>query len=40
MAALLLHSTVDFNSYIPSNALSFAWVAGLAASSAVRKEDA
>ncbi len=32
MAALLLHSLVDFNSYIPSNALVFAWVAGLAAS--------
>ena len=32
MTALLLHSTVDFNSYIPSNAFSFAWVAGLAVS--------
>lgn len=30
MTALLLHSMVDFNSYIPSNALVFAWVAGLA----------
>jgi len=32
MTALLLHSIVDFNSYIPSNAFSFAWVAGLAVS--------
>ncbi len=31
MIALLLHSIVDFNSYIPSNAFAFAWVAGLAA---------
>jgi hypothetical protein len=30
MIALLLHSIVDFNSYIPSNAFSFAWVSGLA----------
>lgn len=32
MTALLLHSIVNFNSYIPSNAFAFAWVAGLAAS--------
>ena len=32
MAALLLHSTVDFNSYIPANAFAFAWIAALAAS--------
>lgn len=30
LAALLLHSLVDFNAYIPSNAMVFAWVAGLA----------
>ncbi len=32
MSALLLHSLVDFNSYIPGNAFAFAWVAGMAAS--------
>jgi O-antigen ligase len=32
MTALLLHSLVDYNSYLPSNAFAFAWVAGLAVS--------
>ncbi|MCC7496891.1 MAG: O-antigen ligase family protein [Bryobacterales bacterium] len=32
MSALLLHSLVDFNSYIPGNAFAFAWVAGMAVS--------
>jgi O-antigen ligase len=31
MCALLLHSLVDFNSYIPGNTFAFAWVAGMAA---------
>ena len=31
MTALLLHSTVDFNLYIPANGLLFAWVLGVAA---------
>ncbi len=30
MVAMLLHSAVDFNSYIPSNAMVYAWVAGVA----------
>jgi len=29
MSALLLHSTVDFNSYVPANAFAFAWVAAI-----------
>jgi O-antigen ligase len=32
MSALLLHSLVDFNSYIPANAFAAAWVAAVAAS--------
>ena len=28
-AAMLLHSLVDFNLYIPANALALAWVCGL-----------
>jgi O-antigen ligase len=31
--AILLHSLVDFNLYIPANAMLLAWIAGLAASS-------
>ena len=30
MSALLLHSFVDFNTYIPANAFAFAWIAGIA----------
>jgi len=30
MTAMLLHSLVDFNMYIPANAMVFAWVSGLA----------
>jgi len=32
MAALALHSMVDFNLYIPANGLALAWLAGLATS--------
>jgi O-antigen ligase len=32
MAAMALHSLVDFNLYIPANALALAWIAGLAVS--------
>jgi O-antigen ligase len=32
MLALLIHSTVDFNSYVPANAFAFAWIAGIAVS--------
>jgi O-antigen ligase len=31
--AILLHSLVDFNLYIPANAMLLAWIAALAASS-------
>jgi hypothetical protein len=30
-AAILLHSFVDFNLYIPANAMLLAWIAGIAA---------
>lgn len=32
ITALLVHSIVDFNSYIPANALAFAWVAAMSSS--------
>jgi putative inorganic carbon (hco3(-)) transporter len=32
LAAILLHSTVDFSLYIPANALVFAWICGMAVS--------
>jgi O-antigen ligase len=28
--AILLHSFVDFNMYVPANAMTLAWIAGLA----------
>jgi len=31
ITAILLHSLVDFNMYVPANSMVFAWVAGLAA---------
>ena len=31
LAAILLHSLVDFNLYIPANAMLLAWIAGIAA---------
>jgi hypothetical protein len=27
--AILLHSFVDFNLYVPANSLLFAWIAGI-----------
>ena len=30
-AAILIHSLVDFNSYIPANGLLLSWISGLAA---------
>ena len=33
MTAMLLHSVVDFNMYVPANAMVFAWIAGVASSS-------
>jgi O-antigen ligase len=30
ITAILLHSLVDFNMYVPANSMLFAWVAGLA----------
>jgi O-antigen ligase len=30
MIAMLLHSLVDFNMYVPANGMAFAWVAGIA----------
>lgn len=42
LTAILLHSFVDFNMYVPGNALAVAWVAGIAAKrmSAGRKATA
>ena len=31
MAAILLHSLGDFNLYIPANAMTLSWIAGIAA---------
>jgi O-antigen ligase len=30
MTAILLHSVVDFNMYVPANGFAFAWIAGAA----------
>ncbi len=30
MTAMLLHSLVDFNMYVPANGMVFAWIAGIA----------
>ena len=38
MLAMLLHSIVDFNMYVPVNAAVFAWVAGIAAASHQQSE--
>ena len=40
MTAMLLHSLVDFNMYVPANALAFAWIAGIGASSLSASRDA
>ncbi len=36
LTAILIHSLVDFNLYIPANAMVFAWICGIAASGALR----
>jgi len=38
MTAMLLHSLVDFNMYVPSNAMVFAWIAGVASVSLARRD--
>jgi O-antigen ligase len=40
MTAMLLHSLVDFNMYVPANAMVFAWIAGVASVSLVRRGSA
>jgi O-antigen ligase len=35
--AILLHSVVDFNMYVPANGMVFAWVAGIAGAYANRR---
>ena len=37
LVALGLHSLADFNLYIPSNALAFAWISGVAVSPGLRR---
>ena len=32
LVAILLHSFVDFNMYVPANGMAVAWIAGIAAS--------
>lgn len=39
LLALGLHSLVDFNLYIPANAMALAWLAGVAVSPALRHAD-
>jgi O-antigen ligase len=39
LAAIGLHSLVDFNLYIPANALALAWIAGIAASPGLQSRD-
>jgi O-antigen ligase len=36
MVAMLCHSFVDFNMYVPSNAMVFAWIAGIGSANLVR----
>ncbi len=38
MMAMLLHSVVDFDMYVPANAMVFAWVAGIAGAYANREQ--
>jgi len=40
MTAMLLHSLVDFNMYVPANAMVFAWIAGVASASLARRSVA
>ena len=39
MSAMLLHSLVDFNMYVPTNAMVFAWIAGVAGAAVHTAED-
>lgn len=39
LAAIFLHSTVDFNLYIPANALCLAWICGIATSTTFSSVD-
>ena len=39
LLAIGLHSLVDFNLYIPANALTLAWLAGVAVSPALQQAD-
>jgi len=38
LSAMLLHSLVDFNLYIPANGAVFAWICGIAAASPTAKD--
>jgi len=40
MTAILLHSFVDFNMYVPANGMLFAWIAGIAGISLTRRSPA
>ncbi len=40
MTAILIHSLVDFNLYIPANAMVLAWVGGMATSPAMLRSPA
>jgi hypothetical protein len=37
LTALLIHSGADFNLYIPANAMTLAWICGLAVSPGLRE---
>jgi O-antigen ligase len=39
MIAMLLHSLVDFNMYVPANAMVFAWIAGVASAHLGRSDS-
>jgi hypothetical protein len=39
LLAIGLHSLVDFNLYIPANALAVAWLAGLAVSPGLEETE-
>ena len=39
LAAMALHSMVDFNMYIPANAMTLAWIAGLASNTVIARND-
>lgn len=39
LTAMLVHSLVDFNTYIPANAMALAWIGGIAAASLVPRME-